>query len=51
MKACRGIGASLRPEEIEAWEREHRELLLETAPEEFTVRHYAAVLELQNRGR
>ena len=51
MKACRGIGASLRPEEIEAWEREHRELLLETAPEEFTVRHYAAMLELQNRGR
>lgn len=51
MKACRGIGASLSPEESRAWEKEHRELLLETAPEEFTVRHYAAMLELKNCGR
>lgn len=51
MKACRGIGASLPPEEIRAWEEEHRRLLLEIAPEEFTVRHYAAMLELRNCGQ
>lgn len=29
MKACRGIGASLTPEEIENWEREHLRMLRE----------------------
>lgn len=46
MKACRGIGASLSPEEIEQWEIEHRKLLAEIAPERFSIRHYAAMLEL-----
>ena len=32
MKACRGIGASLIPEEIENWEREHLRMLRENAP-------------------
>ncbi len=47
MKACRGIGASLLPEEIDRWESEHKRLLKEIAPEEFPIRHYAAMLELK----
>ena len=47
MKACRGIGASLTPEEVNAWEEEHQRLLAETAPEKFTIRHYAAMIELR----
>lgn len=43
IKACRGIGASLSGEEIARFEKEHRKLLEETAPEEFTVLHYAAI--------
>lgn len=49
IKACRGIGASLSPEEIAKWEAEHRRLLEEIAPEEFSVKHYAAMLELRVR--
>lgn len=47
MKACRGIGASLSPEEIEKWEMEHKKLLLALAPEKFLVKHYVAMLELE----
>lgn len=47
MKACRGIGASLSPSEIEAWEKEHKKLLDDIAPPEFTVKHYIAMLELK----
>ena len=49
MKACRGVGASLSGEELKAWESEHRKLLLEIAPEEFDVKHYAAFAELKVR--
>lgn len=49
MKACRGVGASLSPPEIEKWEREHRLLLQTIAPEAFSVKHYAAMLELRKR--
>lgn len=45
MKACRGVGASLSPEEIAKWEAEHIKLLSETAPEEFDIKHYAAIAE------
>lgn len=48
MKACRGIGASLSEDEIMQWEREHRKLLDEIAPEEFDVKHYAAIAELRS---
>ncbi len=51
MKACRGIGASLSEEEINAWEQEHRKLLSEIAPEEFDVLHYAAIAELKKRSQ
>lgn len=47
MKACRGIGASLSKEEIEKWEIEHIKMLSEIAPEEFDIKHYAALVELR----
>lgn len=47
MKACRGIGASLTGTEIAAWEQEHRELLAEIAPAEFSILHYGAIAELK----
>lgn len=49
MKACRGIGASLAPEEIARWEQEHKALLARIAPERFDVLHYAALAQLQKR--
>lgn len=49
MKACRGVGASLTPQEIEKWEAEHMALLSETAPEEFEILHYAGIAELRKR--
>ncbi len=45
MRACRGVGASLSPEDLERWDREHRAMLEGIAPEAFTVRHYAAMAE------
>lgn len=47
IKASRGVGASLSAEALTAWEEEHRELLQRIAPEQFTVRHYAAMTRLQ----
>lgn len=47
MKACRGVGASLSKEELQAWESEHIKMLSEIAPEEFDIHHYAALVELQ----
>lgn len=47
MKACRGVGASLSESEIAAWEAEHLLLLKETTPEEFDIKHYAAMSELK----
>ena len=49
MKACRGVGASLPPEQLAMWETEHRALLESIAPEEFDVLHYAALAELKAR--
>lgn len=47
MWACRGVGASLSEEELDKWDREHRELLERIAPEEFEIRHYAALAVLR----
>ncbi len=47
MKACRGIGASLSAEKISKWECEHMDLLEKIAPDKFTVKHYAAILEMK----
>ncbi len=49
MKACRGVGASLSKEELKEWESEHLKMLSEIAPEEFDIKHYAALVELQAR--
>lgn len=49
MKACRGVGASLSPEEIENWETEHKKMLTDIAPKEFSIKHYAALSELKPR--
>ena len=49
MRACRGIGASLTPEELERWELAHRAMLERIAPEEFDILHYAAYAILQKR--
>ena len=39
IRACRGIGATLPPEEVERFDRHHDQLLRETAPETFTILH------------
>ena len=49
MKACRGVGASLSPEEIEKWEKEHIALLNEIAPAEFDIKHYGAIVQLKRK--
>lgn len=46
MKACRGIDASLSPEIIAEFEKEHLEYL-QTVPECFVIPHYASILDLQ----
>lgn len=49
MKACRGVAASLTPEETEAWEREHTEMLEKSAPAEFDILHHAAMAVLKKK--
>lgn len=49
VKACRGIGASLSPQEIENWEKEHKLLLNDIAPPEFSIKHYIAMTELKTK--
>ena len=39
IRACRGIGASLPPEEVVEFDAAHDKLLRRIAPEEFTVLH------------
>lgn len=49
IKACRGIGASLTEKEISVWEEEHKRLLAQIAPDEFTIMHYGAIAELRKK--
>ena len=49
MRACRGVGASLEPEQLAQWEQAHRNLLERIAPEEFDILHYAAYAILQKK--
>ena len=44
-----GAGASLSKEELKEWESEHLKMLSEAAPEEFDIKHYMALVELQTR--
>jgi SAM-dependent methyltransferase len=39
MRACRGVGASLPPEQVERFDREHDALLRRIAPDQFTILH------------
>ena len=48
MLACRGVGASLSFDELTRWDKEHRELL-RNVPDEFEVKHYAAVAVLTKK--
>lgn len=48
--ACRGIGASLSDAEVQAFDREHRKLLEQIAPERFTVLHTAILAFLKKKG-
>ena len=48
MFACRGVGASLNPEELTSWDKEHR-ALLENVPDEFEIKHYAAIAVLKKK--
>lgn len=49
IRSCRGIGASLPPDKVAAFDREHRALLERIAPESFTVAHYGAVTVFRAR--
>jgi SAM-dependent methyltransferase len=50
VRACRGIGATLAPEQIEAFDREHEKLLQSIAPESFTVSHRIDARMFQTMG-
>jgi cyclopropane fatty-acyl-phospholipid synthase-like methyltransferase len=41
IRACRGIGAVLRPEEVARFDQEHDGLLRQIAPDTFTILHQA----------
>lgn len=51
MRACRGVGASLSPQDLSLWDEEHRRMLRDTAPESFEVLHFAASAELTLKRR
>lgn len=47
MRACRGVGASMSPEEVAAWDKEHWQMLADNAPETFYVKHYISIAQLE----
>lgn len=46
MRACRGVGASLPEDKLELWEKEHYEMLMNNADEEFDILHFVSMAEL-----
>lgn len=48
IKSCRGIGASLPKERIEAFSREHLLLLEKTVPETFEIPHNIVMIILKS---
>ncbi len=48
IRACRGIGASLTPEQTAVFDREHAVLLGKIAPPEFTILHQIVLHILEN---
>lgn len=49
MRACRGVGASMTPEEIAAWDQEHFAMLMDCANESFDVKHYVSIAVLEKK--
>ena len=49
--ACRGVGASMSPADLESWDKEHYKMPEGAAPESFTVKHYVSIAELQKSER
>ena len=49
MRACRGVGASMTPEEIAAWDQEHFAMLMDCANESFDVKHYISIAVLEKK--
>ena len=49
MYASRGVSASLDPDELMKWDKEHLAMLEESAPEEFDVKHFAAISVLKRK--
>ena len=47
MRACRGVGAAMDKKQLTAWNEEHMQMLIDTAPEKFMVKHYVSLAELQ----
>ena len=50
MRACRGVGASMPPEVLAAWNKDDMEMLQKEAPENFSVKHYVSIAELKVKG-
>jgi len=48
IRACRGVGASLPPEQTAEFDREHAALLEKIAPPEFTILHQLVLQILEN---
>lgn len=46
MRACRGVGASLNIDDLQAWNEEHMQMLKNKAPSEFEILHYVSIAEL-----
>ena len=47
MRACRGVGASMTPDELKMWDAEHWEMLMNNTNEEFQIKHYVSIAELE----
>jgi hypothetical protein len=47
MRACRGVGASLSPEQVESFSKRHRKMLEDTMPEKFFILHEISILNFQ----
>lgn len=49
MRACRGVGASLSAEDVQLFDKEHKELLSNIAPENFTIIHGCMITVLKKK--
>ena len=50
MRACRGVEASMSPSVLEKWDKEHREMLKQNAPDDLVIKHYVSAAELVVHG-